>query len=110
MDPSAHTVDEAIARVIAAERDARESIAQAQSRAAALVEDARAVVRALEARTERRIGAVRAAFERRTRAAVAALDGEAAALGAEPALSNADLAEVERAVTALAAALTTGEV
>jgi len=99
-------VDAAIARVLDAERDARESVAQAGATAEAMLEAARSSVRALNARTERRIRGVRAAFEEGATREIAALDATAAEVGHERALGAAELARIDAAVEALAANLT----
>jgi len=104
--PSTDAVDAAIARVLDAERDARESVAQAGATAQAMLEASRSSVRALNARTERRIRGVRAAFEEGASGEVAALDATAAEAGHEHALGAAELARVDAAVEALAANLT----
>ena len=99
-------MDEAIARVVAAERDATAAVARAQAEADALLEQARSVARAVEARTERRIAAARARFEHHMVERVAALDAEAEALDSDHAPNADDLTAVERAARAMAARLT----
>jgi hypothetical protein len=103
---SAAAVEAAIARVLDAEHAARDVVTQAGETAATMTEAARAAVRALAAGTERRMRAVRAAFEERTAAEVAALDAEAAALDLQHDLTDDELARVATAVAALAARLT----
>ena len=98
-------VEAAIARVLDAETKARAAIARARDEAKQSDENARAAGRALAARTEARINAVRAALTLQADAEVAELDREANALTAEPALTNEDLARLERALSALAAQL-----
>lgn len=101
-------VERAIARVLAAERAAQLAVDQASVRAAASTESARATTRDVAARIERRLKAVRAAFERRTSREVASLDAAAGEQGMPRALSVADLARVDAAVAALARRLTSG--
>jgi hypothetical protein len=99
-------VDAAIARVLDAEHKARDAVRDGEAEAAAMIELARASARALGERTERRIRGVRAAFEARTSATVAALVAEADAAGAAHELTAADLVRLDAAVAALAALLT----
>ncbi len=102
------TAEAAINRVLSAERDAREAIAQATREADTMNESARAAARALGERTERRIRALRAAFAARLAAEVDAIDVQAAAQDAGQPLSADELDHLERAVAALAAELTGG--
>jgi hypothetical protein len=97
---------DAIARVLDAERAARERIQRAGAEAAAREDAARAEARAIAERTERRVATVRAAFAARTARAVAAAAGEAAGLDAPHLLSPSDAALARAAATALAAELT----
>jgi len=106
--PAIPAVEGAIARVLAAERDAREALARARRDADALEERARADARALAERTERRIRATRAAYEARVSDEVAAIDAQAAAQDAIGPLSPDDLSGLERALEALAAELVGG--
>ena len=62
----------------------------------------------MAARIERRLKAVRAAFERRTSREVASLDAAANEQGVRRELSATDLARVDAAVAALARRLTSG--
>ena len=101
-------VDVAIARVLEAERAAEQDVAGARQQALDIAEVARAAVRALEARTERRIRCLRAAFERITERDLAALAKASAEAGAMSALSATDESRVDAAVNALAASLTGG--
>jgi hypothetical protein len=106
--PAAHldAVDAAIASVLDAEHSARDAVAQAGEAAAAMTEDARAGARDLAARTERRIRSIRAAFEARTAADVAALDAAATDAGATHRLTPGERARLDVAVATLAAELT----
>ena len=99
-------VEAAIARVLDAEHDAHDAVRAAERTAAAMAEAARAAARALAERTERRIRGVRAAFEARTAAEVAALDAAAAEAGARHDLTPDELARLDVAVATLAARLT----
>ena len=97
----------AIARVLAAERAAREAIEQARREVDAIVERARLGARALDERTARRIRAVVDAFERELAKRLAEIEaaGEQAAR-AQP-FSQDETAALQRAVRALAAELIT---
>jgi len=102
-------VDAAIASVLDAEHEARDAVAQAGETAAAMTEDARAASRALATRTERRIRSIRAAFEARTAADVAALDAAATDAGVPHELAPDERARLDAAVAILAADLTRAE-
>jgi hypothetical protein len=104
--PSQVAVEAAIARVLAAEADARIAVQDARAAAEARAEAARAATRAIAQRTLSRIATVRMEFERRIAEDVAALNAEAEALAGAPTLSPAELAALERALAALAAELT----
>ena len=106
--PPSEAVEAAIARVLDAERAARDSIGGTQNKAAAKVEAARLAMRGLSDRTERRIRWLGDAFERRIVVDVEALDTHAAALESRHASSSDEIARVERAVRALARELTGG--
>jgi hypothetical protein len=71
-----------------------------------MIAAARAAARALAERTERRIGAIRAAFERHAVEAVAALDATGHDAEARHDLTTDDEARLDAAVAALAAQLT----
>jgi hypothetical protein len=104
--PPEAAIEAAIARVLAAERDAREAVERATRNADALNEKARADARALADRTERRIRSVRAAYERKVTEEIAAIDAQAASQDVLQALSPDDGRRLERALQALAAELT----
>jgi len=106
--PAHDSVEAAIARVLDAEHAAREAVTEAGDTAAAMIEAARAEGRAITERTERRIRAVRATFEARTGADVAALDAVAIDAGVRHELTQDEIARVDAAVAALAARLTQG--
>ncbi len=93
--PADDVVETSIARVLDAE-------------AAAIAERAREEVRRIGVRTDRRVGAVRAAFEAGAAAAIASFEAEAAALAASHDLSPAEVDRVDRAVRATAQVLTGG--
>ena len=78
--PPTEAVEAAIARVLAAERAAREDVARAKDDAVAMTEAARAAGRTLNERTERRIRALYVAFDRKTSASLATLEDEVARL------------------------------
>jgi hypothetical protein len=106
--PSDKAVDAAIAAVLAAERDARDSLAQAARTADENEERARARARRLEARTTERIRAVRAAFAARLTLALERMHAEQDAIDSAPGLNDEELAALERALQVLAAELTGG--
>ena len=101
-------VDTAIMHVLQAEAAARDAVAGARSAAGAIAEEARERARRITLAADRRIAAVRAAFGARTTAEVASLDARAAALDAADISTPGDVANVERAVLALAASTTGG--
>ena len=104
--PSETAVEAAIARVLAAERDAHEAVEHATREAEAMNEKARADARALAERTERRIQRARAAYERMVSTEVAAIDAQAASQDEQQTLSADDWHRLERALETLAAELT----
>lgn len=102
-------VEAAIMHVLQAEADARDAVADARSAAVAIDEAARERARRIGLVADRRIAAARAAFGAKTVAEVGALDAQAAALDAAGAPEPDEIARVERAVLALAAAMTGGQ-
>jgi hypothetical protein len=92
----------AMARVLSVEREAREAIARAQVDALHIAEEARATVRRLNERTERRVRSIVAAFERDSAERIAAIDAEVAKLDVPQPISADDRARLEHAVAALA--------
>ena len=104
--PPDDAVEAAIMRVLDAEALARAAIARARAEAAEISERAREKARDLFLATDRRIGKVRAAFDAGCTTRVAAIEAEAAALGAAHDLAAAEVARVERAVARLARTLT----
>jgi len=95
----------AIARVLGAERDARDSIAAAQAEVAHIGEQARAATRAIGERTERRLRRVVECIERDTAARLEAIDADADALARQRPDVAGDDAVVRAAVVALASRL-----
>jgi len=98
-----------MARVLQAERDAREAIAQARDAATHIAEAARAQARAVAERRRDRLARVHAQVDRQLHDRLAAIAAEAQALPVHDDPEAAALARLERAVDALAAALTTPE-
>jgi len=94
--------DAAIARVLVAEREARESVDCARLEVNRIAEDARLADRALAERTERHIRAVVAAFERERLERLAAIEAEVEQLARPRPLLPDELASLQRAVRALA--------
>jgi hypothetical protein len=101
----ADAIDQAIARVLAAEEAAQWSVARAATEAAQLREGARETARAIAQRTERRVRAVRARYEDRIASRVAALDGELPA-PTRHVVDAEQTARLERALAFVAAELT----
>jgi vacuolar-type H+-ATPase subunit H len=106
--PATDPAVDAIGRVLLAEQQARQAIAQAQTDAGHAVEQARAAARALSDRTERRIRRVVAAFERASAQRLAEIAAEAAAVAQPHVPDRGELAALEQAVRALASRLTGG--
>lgn len=107
VDPTDSRIDAdaAIARVLAAESAAVQSIEQARAQTTRIAEAARAEAHALAERTERRIRRITAAFEARLDTQLAAIAREAQSLDAPAPLSDAERAALHAAVQALAAEL-----
>lgn len=99
-------VELAIARVLDAERAARDDILRAEAEAAALTEHARAGARAVAARVERRLRTVRATFEARAEREIERLDAAAREAMQPHELARDDLDRVEAACATLATRLT----
>jgi hypothetical protein len=106
--PTNDPAEAAIARVLLAEREARESIEHAHRQAEHIAESGRAGARALAERTERRIRAVVGAFEKELTRRLTVIDGEAARMATPHALGEAELHALDGAVNALAFELTGG--
>jgi vacuolar-type H+-ATPase subunit H len=99
------SVEAAISRVLNAERSANEHVERATREAAAIVENGRAMARAIAERTDRRLRRLRAAFEIRGDRAVGAIGAQALAEAAAHDLAADDLARLERAVAVVCAEL-----
>ena len=106
--PVDDVVETSIARVLDAEAAALDAIARARDDAAAIAERAREEVRRIGLRTDRRVGALRAAFKTSVAAEIALLESAATALAGIHELTPAEVERVDRAVRATAEALTGG--
>ena len=96
----------AIARVLGAEREAREAVARALLEVHRIGETVRTEARTLAERTERRIRSVVGAFERELAARVAEIDADAERLDKPQPLTPGELAALQQAVLTLARELT----
>lgn len=96
-----------IARVLGAEREAREAIEQARLQVDPIVERARLDARAVDERTARRIRAVVDAFERELAERLAEIEAAAEQATRPQPFSDEETATLQRAVRALAAELIT---
>ncbi|MBI4756545.1 MAG: hypothetical protein HY778_14255 [Betaproteobacteria bacterium] len=104
-------MEAAIARVLAAERDARAAIEDCQAEAAQVVAAARVAALRVATRADGRTRAEHAAFQRKVETDIAAIDAEIAALDASAPEAQALPDDGEAfAVAALAAELTAGKV
>ncbi|HTP45680.1 MAG TPA: hypothetical protein VMQ50_01990 [Casimicrobiaceae bacterium] len=101
-------VEAAIARILDAERAARETVSRAQAEAAAITDAARARARATAQRTEQRLRRVQAAYEGATQAQLDQLAAAKTAVGSRDAPTAVDRDRLAGAVVALAARLTGG--
>lgn len=90
--------DAAIARVLQAEREAREAVSGASAEVLQIAERARADARARAERTERRIRLYAAAFARELAARLALIEAEGAALSAPEAPQAGDEQRLQQAV------------
>jgi len=106
--PPDSAVDAAIARVLDAERAARDTVMEAEAEAVRLNEDARARARTIAERCERRIRSVLAVHDAHVAERIAMLDTEAASLGRPHVLDADETARLARAVEALADELIRG--
>ncbi|HSC62737.1 MAG TPA: hypothetical protein VLD35_03830 [Caldimonas sp.] len=97
----------AIARVLAAEREAREAIERARLEVDGIVERARLGARALDERTARRVRAVVDAFERELAERLAGIEAAAEQAARPQPFSPDETAALQRAVRALAVELIT---
>ena len=95
----------AITRVLAAEREGREAVAQARLEAGRIAESGRLAERSIAERTERRIRAVVGAFERELAERLAEIEAEAAQAAQPQPIGPGELASLQRALRALAGEL-----
>lgn len=107
-DPSS-SVDTAISDVLGAEQDALAQIADCESRADKMLQDARRAVRAMVRETRERIGRLHAGCAERTREIIEELEREAAAREQEEAPEDGEGELLQRIVRAVAEELTTRE-
>ena len=98
----AYSSDNAIERVLRAERGAREAVAAAQAEVLHIAERARSHARALSLRSERRMRRVVACFEQDLAVRLAQLTAEGATLASHAALGDAEQAALDAAVARLA--------
>ena len=89
----AYSSDNAIERVLRAERGARAAVAAAQAEVLHIAERARSHARATSQRSERRMRRVVACFERDLAVRLAQLTAEGATLASHAALGGAEQAE-----------------
>jgi hypothetical protein len=106
--PTSDPAEAEIARVLQAERDARESIEHAHRDAESIAENARAGARAVAERTERRIRGVVGAFEQNLARRLAVIDGQAVRMATPHVLGDAELRALDGAVHRLAVGLAGG--
>ncbi len=97
------SVDRAINRVLAAERDARLAVEGCRRQAQEIIEAARFRARRIDDQVGHRVAAVHARADLTVGRAVAALRAEGHALGGEALLDEADLVRLERALLRLTA-------
>ena len=105
---SAITADAAIARVLAAERDARTAVAESAQQAERELQAARERVRAITARGAARVARVQRCIEHRLDEALAAIAAEQAALAQPRAHVALDAQRLAAVVDRLADELTRG--
>jgi vacuolar-type H+-ATPase subunit H len=104
--PSEAVADAAIARVLDAERAAREAVEEATREADRIVDRARAAAEAVGERAERRIRRIRAAFEAHADREIARLDAAAARETGVRDLDAEDMARLARGIDAVCDELT----
>lgn len=92
------SVDEAINRVLTAERGARVAVAECRRQALVVLEDAREQARRIEVRAEGRISAVSSLADCSIRQKIAGIEAEAAALTEQPDLSDDQLKHLDRVI------------
>jgi hypothetical protein len=101
--------DEAINRVLAAEREARERVSLAQAQAAKLVAQARLRARRIHERTDARVSRLRAACREWSAREVARRQEEARRILSSPVADDGRSGRLSTAVARLAAVLTGDE-
>lgn len=101
VDPDV-AADAAIARVLTAERAARQSVECARAEVGPIAEGARASARRLAERTEQRVQALGALFERDRQVQVAQISAAISALQQPEPMSTDDAARLQAAVDAVA--------
>jgi hypothetical protein len=112
-----HTIDQsgesgaeqAINRVLEAEQQARERVAQCEVQAGKELDAVREQARRVDARTDARIGKLRTRCEQQVAAQVAQLKASAAAVRGRPPTEDARAPRLADAVRSLATKLTGGE-
>jgi transcription initiation factor TFIIIB Brf1 subunit/transcription initiation factor TFIIB len=109
VDDPDRAADAAIARVLGAEREARDAVERARLDVSRIAEEARADARAVAGRTERRIRTVAQAYGRELARRLAAIDAQGAALAAPDPLTERELETLRQAVAALARELAGGQ-
>lgn len=100
------SVDQAIERVLAAEREANKAIEECRQQARSLASRARARSRRILERADERIGGLRARSDPTVNKTIAELEAQMHGLSGEPTLDDEQLARVERGVRILAAEIT----
>jgi len=101
-------VELAIGRVLDAERAAQEAIAAAHAAAQARLAAAHAQARLVAERAESRLGRARQSIDARIAAREAQVDARIRMLRADAVAPSAESERIDRAVAAVAAALTSG--
>lgn len=103
---SGNSVDEAIDRVLSAEREARAAVEECRKQAHRRLSQARAQARRILERGDVRINGLHTRSERTVARTIAALKTETKGLSQEPALDDIQLARLADVVRALAAEIT----
>ncbi|MDH5263702.1 MAG: hypothetical protein OEX21_03010 [Betaproteobacteria bacterium] len=106
--PSPRAIEECIARVLAAERDAQASIESAKGSATAAIAQARGKARAISDRAEARLAAARQSVEARIARRQAEVDAQARILRDTREPADTDESRLDEALAQVAASLTTG--
>jgi vacuolar-type H+-ATPase subunit H len=106
--PTTDPVEEAIGRVLDAERAAQEAIAAARTDAQARLAAAHARARLIAERAEARLARARQTVESRIATRATQVEARTRALSAESSPPPAQTERIDRAVAAVAAALTSG--